>query len=93
MWTSRAAEDLSVVGSLTSIAFRPLVKCSALYSRLSSGERMMSVTTLFTAGSVILRGRVDTNLKLKKIKDEVKLLLINYCKNKVLLVKMSKMYI
>lgn len=30
MWTSKAAEDLSVVGSLMSIAFRPLVNSSPL---------------------------------------------------------------
>lgn len=55
MWTSSAADDLSVVGSLIRIALRPLVNSSPLYTRLSSGERMMSLTTLFTAGSLILR--------------------------------------
>lgn len=54
MWTSSAADDLSVVGSLIRIALRPLVNSSPLYSRLSSGERTMSLTTLFTAGSLIL---------------------------------------
>ena len=63
IWTSMAAEDLSVVGSLMSRARSPLVNSRPRYSRLSSGERMMSLTTLFTAGSVILRGKDDTSLQ------------------------------
>lgn len=66
IWTSKAAEDLSVVGSLMSIAFKPLVNSSPLYTRLSSGERMMSLTTLCTAVSVILSGKDDTSLQWRK---------------------------
>jgi len=54
---------LSVVGSLMSSARRPLVNSRPLYTRLSSGERITSLTTLFTAGSVILRGKDDTSLR------------------------------
>lgn len=67
MWTSSAADDLSVVGSLMSMAFSPFVKSSPRYSRLSSGERMISLTTLLTAGSLILTDRVETRLDMKKI--------------------------
>lgn len=66
--TSKAAEDLSVVGSLMSIAFKPLVNSSPLYTRLSSGERIISLTTLCTAVSVILSGKGDTSLQWRKCK-------------------------
>lgn len=71
MWTSSAADDLSVVGSLIRFALRPFMNSSPLYSRLSSGERMMSLTTLFTAGSLILR--FEATLTIQSISAVVKL--------------------
>lgn len=56
-----------------SIAFKPLVNSSPLYTRLSSGERMMSLTTLLTAVSVILSNEDDTSLyRVKKQKEKLK---------------------
>ncbi len=83
MWTSSAADDLSVVGSLMRTAFSPFVNSSPRYSRLSSGERIISLTTLFTAGSLILADRVETRLDKQKTKLRGQALsnklFMNYC--------------
>lgn len=81
MCTSSAAEDLSVVGSLISIALMPFASSSPRYSRLSSGDLIISFAILLIAGSFILLCVCCWSLEEEKIEIKANTTQIIYDRN------------